>query len=196
MRLLGLSILLLGITLPGCMREAVHEEAYEAPGEFLLGPEDVLDITVWRNQDLSKTAVIRPDGMVSMPIVGDVRAAGLTASALAKQLNTQLAPFVPNVNVSVHVKEVNSYHIYVLGEVAKPGKYQVKSYTTLLQALSMAGGFTEYAKKGKLQVVRNSPNGDGRHHEIRITVRYTDLITGEDGSGNFVLKSGDTVVVP
>ena len=189
-------VLLLGVNLSGCSSEAIREDAYEAPQEFLLGPEDVLEITVWRNQDLSRSAVIRPDGMISMPIIGDVPAAGKTASILAKDLSTKLLPFVPNINVSVLVKEVNSYHVFVLGEVSKPGKFQVKSYTTLLQAISMAGGFTEYAKKGRLYVVRAHANGDGRYHEIRIPVRYADLVHGGGATGNFILRSGDTIVVP
>lgn len=180
----------------GCTRQVLHEQAYEIPGEFLLGPEDVVEITVWKNQELSRTTIIRPDGLISMPIIGDVQAAGLTADALAKRIAERLAEFVTNPAVSVSVKEINSYSIFVLGEVAKPGKYQLKSYTTLLQAISMAGGFTEFAKKNKLQVVRNSPNGDGRLHEIRIPVRYDDLLAGQGEPGNFVLKSGDTVVVP
>lgn len=179
-----------------CASRFVVEQEYAAPAEFLLGPEDVLEITVWKNQDLSGTTVVRPDGLISMRIIGDVQAAGLTANALAKRIAERLAPFVTNPAVSVSVKEVNSYSIFILGEVAKPGKYNLKSYTTLLQAISMAGGFTEFAKKNKLQVVRNSPNGDGRLHEIRIPVRYDDLVAGQGEPGNFVLKPGDTVVVP
>jgi polysaccharide export outer membrane protein len=98
--------------------------------------------------------------------------------------------------VSVSVKDLNSYSIYVLGEVTKPGKFQAKSYVTLLQAISMAGGFTEYAKKNKLQVVRIRPNGDHKVHELRIPVRYADLVAGTGEPGNIILLSGDTVVVP
>ncbi|WP_447979302.1 polysaccharide biosynthesis/export family protein [Candidatus Nitrospira bockiana] len=180
----------------GCLQQVTYEQSYDDPGEFLLGPEDLLEITIWKNQELSRTTVIRPDGLISMPIIGDVQAAGLTANALAKRIAESLAPFVANPAVSVSVKEINSYSIFVLGEVSKPGKYHLKSYTTLLQAISMAGGFTEFAKKNRLQVVRNSPNGDGRLHEIRIPVRYDDLLAGQGQPGNFVLKSGDTVVVP
>lgn len=182
--------------LSGCAEQFIYEHEHEPFGEFLLGPEDVLEITVWKNQDLSRTTVIRPDGLISMPIIGDVQAAGLSANALAKRIAESLAQFVTNPAVSVSVKEINSYSVFVLGEVTKPGKYHLKSYTTLLQAISMAGGFTEFAKKNRLQVVRNSANGDGRLHEIRIPVRYDDLLIGQGGPGNFVLKSGDTLVVP
>ena len=181
----------------GCAEQKIIPElAYEEPTDFLLGPEDVLEITVWKNQELSRTTAIRPDGLISMPIVGDVRAAGLTANAVATQITERLKEYVTNPAVSVSVKEINSYAVFVLGEVTKPGKYQLKSYTTVLQAISMAGGFTEFARKNRLQVVRNKPNGDRRRHEIRIPVRYDDLVTGQGEPGNLTLLSGDTVVVP
>jgi polysaccharide export outer membrane protein len=179
----------------GCA-QTVLEREYEAPGQFLLGPEDVLDITVWKNVDLSKTVTIRPDGLISLPIIGDVQAAGMTANDLAERIAQRLRQFSNNPAVSVSVKEINSYSIYVLGEVTKPGKYQAKSFTTILQAISMAGGFTEFARKNQLQVVRNRLNGDGRLHETRIPIRYKDLLAGEGGPGNLILLSGDTVVVP
>jgi polysaccharide biosynthesis/export protein len=166
------------------------------PVEFLLGPEDVLEVNVWRNQDLSRLVVVRPDGMISMPLIGDVQASGLTANQLAARIADRLREFKENPSVSVSVKEVNSYNIYVLGEVAKPGKYQLKSHTSILQAIALAGGFTMFAAKNKLQVVRNSANGDNQPHEVRIPVRYDDLLAGKNGSGNFILKSGDIVVVP
>lgn len=179
----------------GCAQQIVEERVYEVPSEFLLGPEDVLDITVWKNQDLSRTAVIRPDGLISLPIIGDVQAAGLSANILGERIAERLKKFVTTPAVSVSVKEINSYSVFVLGEVMKPGKYQLKSYTTVLDAISVAGGFTEFAKKNKLQVVRKSVNGNGRIHEIRIPVRYDDLVSGRGEPGNFVLKSGDTLVV-
>lgn len=126
----------------------VQEREYDAPGGFLLGPEDVLEITVWKNADLSRVTAIRPDGLISMPIIGDVQASGLTADGLAHRIAERLKQFVAgSPAVSVSVKELNSYSIFVLGEVNKPGKYQAKSYVTLLQAISMSGGFTDYADR-------------------------------------------------
>ena len=175
----------------------VEEREYEAPAGFLLGPEDVLEITVWKNPDLSRVTAIRPDGLISMPIIGDVQASGLTADALAHRIADRFKQFVAgSPAVSVSVKELNSYSVFVLGEVTKPGKYQAKSYVTLLQAISMAGGFTEFAKKNRLQVVRVKPNGDHKIHEMRIPVRYDDLLAGNGEPGNIILLSGDTVVVP
>lgn len=184
-------------TLMGCAPAIVEEREYEAPAGFLLGPEDVLEITVWKNPDLSRITAIRPDGLISMPIIGDVQASGLTADALAHRIADRLKQFVAgSPAVSVSVKELNSYFVFVLGEVSKPGKYQVKSYVTLLQAVSMAGGFTEFAKKNRLRVVRSSYNGDHKIHEMRIPVRYDDLLAGNGEPGNIILLSGDTVVVP
>lgn len=164
--------------------------------DFLIGPEDVLDITVWRNADLSKTVTVRPDGMISLPLIGDIRAQGYTAAQLADKIAAKLKEFKESPTVAVSVKEINSYNIYVVGEVAKPGKYPLKSHTTVLQAISIAGGFTPFASKNKMQVVRNTVSPNGEAAENRIPVRYDDLLTGKGEPGNFMLRSGDTVVVP
>jgi polysaccharide export outer membrane protein len=188
-------LLIVGVT--GCTsRSGNLKETQTTPTDFFLGPEDVLEITVWRNQDLSRQTVVRPDGMVSMPLIGDVQASGLTANQLAARIADRLKEFKESPSVSVSVKEVNSYNIFVLGEVQKPGKYQLKSNTSVLQAIAVAGGFTVYASKNKMQVVTTEVNGDGRPHEIRIPVRYSELLSGKGERGNFVLKSGDIVVVP
>lgn len=185
------------LLLSGCFESKLSPKAYESPTGFLLGPEDELEITVWGNKDLTRATVIRPDGLISMPIIGDVQAAGLTADALAQRIAERLRQYLAtNPSVSVSVKTINSYSVYVLGEVTKPGKFQLKSYVTVLQAISMAGGFTDYAKKNKLQVVRVTENGDHKRQEVHIPLRYDDLLSGNSGPGNLVLHSGDTVVVP
>ena len=182
----------------GCagIPKALLDELSQHPKDFVLGPEDVLEVMVWKNQDLSRQVVIRPDGMISMPLIGDVRANGLTAEQLADRISEKLREFKESPSVSVSVKEVNSYNVYVLGEVIKPGKYQLKSYTTVLQAISLAGGFTPYASKHMMRVMRNSANGAGTPHEMRIPVNYDDIVSGTGSLGNFYLKSGDTIVVP
>jgi polysaccharide export outer membrane protein len=190
-------VALMTAALSGCIDSVIQEREYETPAGFLLGPEDLLEITVWKNPDLSRVTAIRPDGLISMPIIGDVQAADLTADALAHRIADRLKQFVAgNPAVSVSVKELNSYSVFVLGEVSRPGKYRAKSYITLLQAISMAGGLTEYAKKNKMQVVRTRPNGDHKIHELRIPVQYDDLLMGTGEPGNIILLSGDTVVVP
>lgn len=180
----------------GCAQPTIQEREYDAPQQFLLGPEDVVEIAVWKNLELTKTLAIRPDGAISMPIIGEVQAAGLTTDALAQRVTERLRPFIANPSVSVSVKDLNSYAVFVVGEVTKPGKYQLKSYATVLQAISLAGGFTDFAKKNKMQVVRLKPNGDQKLREIHIPVRYDDVVAGRIESGNMILLSGDTVVVP
>jgi polysaccharide export outer membrane protein len=175
----------------------IIEEAGSAKKDFLLGPEDVLDIVVWKNDDLSqKAVVVRPDGKISMPLIGEVMAGGLTADQLASQIASRLKEFKERPAVTVSVKEVNSYYVYVLGEVTKPGKYQLKSHTTVLQAVAVANGFTAFAAKNKMKVLRQVQGEDGKTREIRIPARYDDLISGSGEIGDFILKTGDVIVVP
>lgn len=197
-RVLVIAGVLLGMSM-GCAsvsKEALDEAAKPVSREFLLGPEDVLEVTVWRNQDLSRIVVVRPDGKISLPLIGDVQASGLNSSQVAAKIAARLTEFKENPNVSVSLKEVNSYFIYVLGEVLKPGKYPLKSYATVLQGVSMAGGFTPFASKNRMQVIRTHENGDGKEHQIRIPVPYNELVSGKGEIENFILKSGDTIVVP
>ena len=198
-RVLMIAGVLLGMSM-GCAsvipKEALDEAAKPVSKEFLLGPEDVLEVTVWRNQDLSRTVVVRPDGKISLPLIGDIQASGLNASQVAVKIAARLTEFKENPNVSVSLKEVNSYFIFVLGEVLKPGKYPLKSYATVLQGVSMAGGFTPFASKNRMQVIRTHANEDGKENQIRIPVPYNELVSGKGEIENFILKSGDTIVVP
>jgi len=185
----------------GCIASSrdrdIVEEAGNSQKDFLLGPEDVLDIVVWKNDELTqKGMVVRPDGKISLPLIGEVMAGGLTSNQLASQIASRLKEFKERPTVTVSVKEVNSYYVYVLGEVGKPGKYQLKSHATVLQALAVANGFTVYAAKNRMQVIRNVQTEDGTLREIRIPARYDDLISGRGEIGNFFLKTGDVVVVP
>lgn len=177
-------------------REVIQEANRPLAKDFLLGPEDVVEVNVWRNQDLSRTAVVRPDGMISLPLIGDVQASGFTAAQVGEKISKRLAEFKENPSVSVSVKEINSYVIYVVGEVVHPGKFPLKSYATVLQGVSLAGGFTQYAAKNRMAVVRSVRTGAGEEHQIRIPVRYDDLVMGKGEVGNFRLLSGDTIVVP
>jgi len=164
-----------------------------ATGDYKIGPEDVLEIIVWRNQDLSKTITVRPDGKISLPLIGDVQAVGMTPDQLTKEIVNRLKEFKENPNVSVVVQQVNSYGVFVLGEVAHPGKYQLKSFTSVLQAVSLAGGFTPYAAKSKMFLLRKIPDRDS---EVRIPIDYDEIVSGEDSTHNAILVPGDTLVVP
>jgi len=197
--LLAVAVVMSLSVLPGCTQSGLVGSAVESKSsniEFVLGPEDVLEVVVWRNQDLSRVVIVRPDGMISMPVIGDVQAAGLTSDQLAERITARLKEYKENPTVSVSVKEINSYNVFVIGEVAKPGKYQLKSYTTILQAISIAGGFTPYASRNKLQIVRHITNGNGGWREVRLAMPYDDLVKGQADPEYLMIKSGDTIVVP
>lgn len=181
----------------GCAEEQVNYKVDTVPpGDFLLGPEDVLIVTVWKNQDLSREMVIRPDGMISMPLIGDVPAANLTANNLAKRISDRLTEYMSSPIVSVQLKEVNSYFIYVLGEVAKPGKFPLKSFTNIMQGISLAGGFTPFANKNKIKILRVTGSDFNEKRQVEIPVRYDEILNGHAALGNFYLRSGDVIVVP
>ena len=181
----------------GCVEEQINYKVdLIPPGDFLLGPEDVLIVTVWKNQDLSREVVVRPDGMISMPLIGDVPAANLTANNLAKRISDRLTEYMASPIVSVQLKEVNSYFIYVMGEVSKPGKFPLKSYANVMQGISLAGGFGPFAKKNKIKVLRVTTDGSNEKRQIEIPVQYDDILKGNATVGNFYLRSGDVIVVP
>ncbi len=161
--------------------------------DYIIGPEDVLEITVWRNQDLSKAVTVRPDGRISLPLIGDVEAVGRTPVQLTEVISARLKEYKENPSMAIVVLEVNSYAIYVLGEVAKPGKYPLKSKTTLLQGITIAGGFTPVAARNKVVVFRFSENGRG---EEKIKASYDDIVLRDGSDQNIELKPGDTIVVP
>lgn len=192
------STVVLGVL--GCAeKRGDYEVNLTAPSEFFLGPEDVLKVTVWKSPDLSGEVTIRPDGTISMPLIGDIPAAGLTANVLAKRIGERLTEYVSSPIVTVQVKEVNSYFIYVLGEVVRPGKYPLKSYANVVQGISLAGGFAPFAGKSKIKVLRNVSIGSEGHEkkrQIEIPVHYDDILKGTAVPGNFVLQSGDVIVVP
>jgi polysaccharide export outer membrane protein len=160
--------------------------------DYVIGPEDMLQITVWKNESLSRAIAVRPDGKISLPLLHDVQAAGLTPMQLQEKLANALGEFMPNPEVSVSVTDVRSYRVSVLGEVQKPGVLQLKSDTTVLEAIALAGGFRDFASPGKIMIIRK--NGDGQTHKIRFN--YNRVVKDNQGEGNVTLKSGDVVVVP
>ena len=158
---------LMGILLlAGCVKPEVIIPPGPPEEGFVLGPEDLIDVVVWKNPDLSRQVVIRPDGKISLPLIGDVPSNGLTADQLAEDIAERYKAYKENPSVSVNVVQVNSYFVFVVGEVNGPGKLPLKSYTTVLQALSLAGGFTQFASRNDLQVVRNVINPDGKTTEL------------------------------
>ena len=157
--------------------------------EFVIGPGDVLDINVWKNQEVSRQVPVRPDGRISLPLLGDIPAAGYTAAGLKQQLQAQYSRFIANPEVTVIVSQVHSYQIYVQGMVARPGTYPIDGRTTMVQALSLAGGLTEFANRGKIVVLRQVTGGTQR-----LVIDYDDVVAGT--RGDEVLRAGDTIIVP
>lgn len=177
----------------GATIQSVEKSSLIVTRDYIIGPEDVLEITVWRNADLSKVVAVRPDGRISLPLIGDVTAVGKTPSQLTEEIAGKLKDFKENPSVAIVVKEVNSYAVFVLGEVTKPGKYSLKSKTTLLQGITIAGGFTPVAARNKLVVFRFGENGSG---EEKFKASYDDIVLRDGSKQNIELKPGDTVVVP
>ena len=158
---------------------------------YVIGSEDVLYIHVWREEALSRTVPVRTDGNISLPLIHEIKAAGLTPLQLEEAIAEKLKGFYENPNVSVTVMETNSFKVYVSGEVRTPGVYRLRSETSILQIIPMAGGFTDWAKQKKILIIRKE-NGK----EKRFTVDYKKAIKGDDPSSNIILKPGDTIIVP
>jgi polysaccharide export outer membrane protein len=159
--------------------------------EYLLGAEDVLAIAVWKDEHLTKEVVVRPDGFVSFPLVGEIQAAGRTVEEVRAEIAKRLAKFIPNPNVSVAAIKVLSYRVYVLGRVNKPGEFMIGHTTDVLQALSLAGGLTPFASENDIRIIRRS-NGE----QQVIPVPYGDLKRGKNLERNALLQRGDVVMVP
>lgn len=170
---------------------AAVPSAESSEGLYRIGTDDVLFISVWREEGLSRVVRVRPDGRISFPLVGDVRAAGLTAPELERELARRLQAYITAPAVSVIVEEVNSYKVYVLGEVMRPGQLAVKSPVTVLQALALAGGLKPFAAGNRIVLIRAR---GGRTERIRLD--YNDLVRGRNGAIDLTLESGDTLVVP
>lgn len=169
------------------------EQAQPSPPEGLyeMGPEDVLQVLVWKNEALSKTVMVRPDGWISLPLIGDVKAAGTTPMRLKGIIVEKLKEFVADPNVTVIVEDIRSFKVFIIGEVAKPGAYALKSSTSVVQALSMAGGFTQFASRARIVVLRNEGG-----KEVGIRFNYNEVASGSDLSKNLQLRPGDTIIVP
>lgn len=173
--------------------EGAEKSSLTVTPDYIMGPEDVLEITVWKNADLSKQVQVRPDGRISLPLIGDVSAVGRTAAQLTEEISARLKSYMENPTVSILVREVNSYQIYVLGEVNAPGKYPLKSKTTLLQAITIAHGFTQVAARNKIVVFRFGKDGEGLN---KIKASYDDIVLRDGSDQNIELKPGDQIVVP
>lgn len=179
----------------GCVTpEPTSAQSNASDQGYLLGPEDVLMISVWKDEQLTRETVIRPDGMISFPLVGDVQAAGRTVEEIRQDLTKRLTRYVPNPHVSVSAAKLQSYKIYVMGRVNKPGEYLLGHYTDVLQALSLAGGLTPFAAENDIKIIRRQGVEDGDQRVFFF--RYGDIQKGRDLRQNILLQRGDVVMVP
>jgi polysaccharide biosynthesis/export protein len=161
----------------------------EVSAAYHIGPEDVLRIVVWQDTTMSQTVPVRPDGMISLPLLNEVRAAGLTPAQLRDVLMIKLAEYMPSPEVSVIVSEVRSFKVSVIGEVNKPTRYELKSWTTVLDVLAMAGGFTQFASRSRITILR--PEGGTIK---RIPFNYPKVVSGDQE--DVYLRADDKVLVP
>jgi len=171
-------------------RPAVSSMGSQPDLSYRLGSEDQIRISVWDNRDLTLDLVVRPDGKISMPLLQDVPAEGLTAAELAADIQKKLSAFIVNPEVSVIVLQVNAPKFFIIGSVTRPGTFPLRSNTSVLQALALAGGFTPFASPRSIKLIRSTRG----KQEVR-NINYYNFIE-EGGEGNYLLKSGDTIVVP
>jgi len=158
---------------------------------YIIKPNDILEIFVWKEPDLTRKVLVRPDGRISFPLVQDLQAAGSTPGELKEQIEKKLQEYLNSPSVTVVVDTIQSYRIFVVGKVQKPGGQVLEKPITVLQALALAGGFQEYAKDTEITILRNDEK-----EKIVFNFNYRDVVKGKKLSQNIFLKSGDVVVVP
>ena len=162
------------------------------PSDYVIGPDDVLQVLYWREKDMSADVVVRPDGMVTLPLLNDVQAGGLTPDQLRDKVTELSRKFLlEDPTVTIVIKAINSRKVFIAGSVSKPGPYPLTAPTTVLQLIAMAGGLTEWADQGKIAVMRQE-NGK----PVRFPFNYKDVVRGKRLDQNILLKPGDTVIVP
>lgn len=175
---------------------APADEAAPAPGitppaGYVIGPEDVLEVVFWREKDLSGQVMVRPDGMVSFPLLNDVQAAGLTPDEFRQKLLVAASRYVENPSAAVIVRQINSRKVFITGEVNKPGAYALGGQLNVLQLLTLAGGLKEYADEDKIAIMRTVDD-----KQVRFLFNYKDVVRGRHIEQNIQLEPGDTVIVP
>ncbi len=183
---------------PLLAQQALSAAVETCPSEYVIGQEDVLEIAVWNNTAITRTVPVRPDGKISLPLLDDVQAAGLTAMQLRDRLATALIKYIPTPSVSVIVREVHSFKVTVIGQVKLPGRYEVKDRATVLDMLAMAGGLTDFAAQDRIVVLRQE---GGATRRLRFAYESRPSSNGskngsKDGGENFCLRPADIIVVP
>jgi polysaccharide biosynthesis/export protein len=171
--------------------QATSQSPVAPDASYKIGPQDVLRIDVWKETEISRSVPVRPDGKISLPLLNDVQAAGLTAMELANNITEGLKKFITSPQVTVSVTEINSRRVYVTGEVTKPGAYALLPNMTALQAITSAGGFTQFARTKKIYVLRNEGG-----KQVKYPFNYNEVVSGKRSEDNITLLPGDTIVVP
>ena len=159
---------------------------------YLIGDDDVLEVNVWKETELTKQVPVRSDGKISLPLVGELQAAGKTPVQLEDEITNRLRNFITEPAVTVMVLKINSLKFNVMGEVIRPGSYALSTTTTIVDAIATAGGFRDFAKKKSVYVLHQRPDGT----EARLSFNYSTFIKGKNPKQNILLQPGDTVVIP
>jgi len=159
--------------------------------DYILGPGDLIDIAVWKDETLTKSVIVLPDGKISFPLIGEIKAAGRTVPELKKEITQKISPFAPDPIISIEVRQVNSMLIYVIGRVNTPGRFSLNTNVNVLQALTMAGGVNPFAKRDKIKIFRR----EGAKTTI-YRFKYDEVVEGAELEQNIILQRGDVVVVP
>ena len=170
---------------------AVAPTGVTPPADYVIGPEDQLTIMFWREKDMSADVVVRPDGKITLPLLNEVQASGLTPEQLRLKVTDEAKRYVEEPNATVVVRQINSRKVFITGQVGKGGPYPLSSAMTVLQLISLAGGVNEYAKVSKISIMRTE-NGK----PVRFPFNYKEVIEGKNLKQNIELKPGDTVIVP
>jgi polysaccharide export outer membrane protein len=170
---------------------AAASPTLKPPPDYVIGPDDVVSVEFWRDKDLSTEAVVRPDGKISVPLLNDVAAAGLTPDQLRQALMIDARRFVEDPNITIVIKQINSRKVFITGQVEKPGSFPLKVPTTVVQLIAMAGGLREYADVKRIFIVRNDAGG-----QTTRPFNYSEVLNGKNLAQNIELKPGDTVIVP
>jgi polysaccharide export outer membrane protein len=160
--------------------------------DYVIGPSDLLAVNVWKDTELSRTVLVRPDGKISLPLVGELEVSGLTAANVQQLLTDKLKQYIAQPQVTVIVQEVRSRTYTIVGKITKPGSYELGKPTTVLEAIAIAGGFLEFAKMNKIYIIRRMDDGS----RTNLQFDYNKVIKGRNPDENVDLKSGDTIVVP
>ena len=184
-------VLLWLLILPAASAQEPADSTPRPEPLYVIQPNDLLEIFVWKEADLTREVLVRPDGRVSFPLVQDLQAAGISPGELKKQVELKLSKFLSAPEVTIIVEAIQSYRVYVLGKVQKPGSINVEKAVTVLQALAIAGGFQDYAKDDEITIIRTLGN-----EHIVFNFNYRDVIKGRRAEQNISLRSGDVVVVP